>query len=128
MQIEKFQHIDAPCAWLGADKQNTTDWLRPFSAVELAEVDAALQSVKQRGLDLFDIGKEDFPLPLRPLTTSASPPASEKPSPEKSSRLPRRQVRSATESRIIRPCFQRNRGPRAGAQGVRKRAKGAAFW
>src|SRR5689334_15628801 len=63
MQIEKFQHIYAPCAWLGADKQNTTDWLRPFSAAELAEVDAALLSVKQRGLDLFDIGREDFPLP-----------------------------------------------------------------
>ncbi|HTE13641.1 MAG TPA: TauD/TfdA family dioxygenase [Burkholderiales bacterium] len=55
--------IEAPCTWNGADMQNRTDWLRPFSAVELAEIDAALHSVKQRGLELFDIGKADFALP-----------------------------------------------------------------
>lgn len=63
MQLDKGRPIDAPYAWKGADLQNRTDWLRPFSARELAEIDAALQSVKQRGLDLFDIGKADFPLP-----------------------------------------------------------------
>lgn len=60
---QKHQIIDAPCAWKGADMQNRIDWLRPFSAAELAEIDAALESVKRRGLDLFDIEKKDFSLP-----------------------------------------------------------------
>lgn len=63
MQLEKHRSIDAPYAWKGADLQDRTDWLRPFSASELAEIDAALQAVKARKLELFDIGKEDFPLP-----------------------------------------------------------------
>lgn len=63
MQVEKNRSIEAPYAWKGADVKDSTEWLRPFSAGELAEIDAALQSVKLRGLDLFDIGKEDFPLP-----------------------------------------------------------------
>ena len=63
MQVEKGRPIDAPYAWKGADLQNRTDWLRPFNAAELVEIDAALQSVKKRGLDLFDIGKNDFALP-----------------------------------------------------------------
>jgi len=63
MQVEKGRPIEAPYAWKGADLQNRTDWLRPFNAAELAEIDAALQSIKKRELDLFDIGKKDFPLP-----------------------------------------------------------------
>jgi len=63
MQAEKGRPIDAPYAWKGADLESRTDWLRPFAAEELAEIDAALESVKRRGLELFDIGKEDFPLP-----------------------------------------------------------------
>ena len=63
MHAQKHHPIEASCAWKGAEMRNKTDWLRPFSTVELAEIDAALQSVKSRGLDLFDVGKEDFPLP-----------------------------------------------------------------
>lgn len=63
MHAQKHRPIEASCAWKGAEMRNKTDWLRPFSTVELAEIDAALQSVKSRGLDLFDVGKEDFPLP-----------------------------------------------------------------
>ena len=63
MNAQQFQPIDAPCAWTGADMQNRSDWLRPFQAGELAEIDTALQAVKARGLDLFDMRKEDFPLP-----------------------------------------------------------------
>lgn len=63
MGYEKHDFIDAPYAWKGADLQHKTSWLRPFRADELGEIDAALQSVKRRGLDLFDIEREDFPLP-----------------------------------------------------------------
>ena len=63
MQLEEHRPIDAPYAWKGADLQDKTDWLRPFSVSELKEIDAALQAVKARKLGLFDIGKGDFPLP-----------------------------------------------------------------
>jgi hypothetical protein len=63
MQLARHHLIDAPYAWKGAELQQTTDWLRPFSADELAEIDAALHSVKARGLALFDIARDDFPLP-----------------------------------------------------------------
>jgi len=63
MHAQKHKPIEAPCAWMGADMKNSTDWLRPFSATELAEIDTALQAVKRRGIDLFDIEKKDFPLP-----------------------------------------------------------------
>ena len=43
MQLEKRQYIDASYAWKGPDLQDKTDWLRPFSRSELAEIDDALQ-------------------------------------------------------------------------------------
>ena len=63
MNAEKLKEIDAPFVWKGADLQNRTDWIRPFTNEELAEIDAALQSCKARGLVWADITREDFPLP-----------------------------------------------------------------
>jgi hypothetical protein len=63
MHAQKHKLIEAPCAWKGVDLSSGSEWLRPFSAAELAEIDAALRSVKSRGLDLLDVSKEDFPLP-----------------------------------------------------------------
>ena len=63
MQAEKRHPIDAPYAWKGADLKGRTDWLRPFRPAELAEIDRALEGVKRRGIELFDITREDFPLP-----------------------------------------------------------------
>ena len=63
MQAEQYQEIVAPFAWKGADIQSSTEWIRPFRPAELAEIDAALQAVKRRGLDWVDIAREDFPLP-----------------------------------------------------------------
>src|SRR5919106_932904 len=63
MHAEKYRPIEAPYAWKGADMQHSTEWLRPFTPDELAEIDAALQAVKKSGIDLFDIDREHFPLP-----------------------------------------------------------------
>jgi hypothetical protein len=63
MQVIKHHPIEAPFAWNGADLQERTDWIRPFTPVELKEIDAALQGVKRRGLDWVDLAREDFPLP-----------------------------------------------------------------
>ncbi|HYC48598.1 MAG TPA: TauD/TfdA family dioxygenase [Burkholderiales bacterium] len=64
MEVATHRPIEAPSAWTGAEMRNrTSEWLRPFSRGELAEIDAALDSVKRRGIELFDITKDDFPLP-----------------------------------------------------------------
>jgi hypothetical protein len=63
MQIKKHQEIVAPFAWKGADLEKSTDWIRRFSATELAEIDTALHAVQRRGLDWLDVTRDDFPLP-----------------------------------------------------------------
>ena len=40
MHHEKFRPIEARYAWKGADMQQSTEWLRPFTADELAEITA----------------------------------------------------------------------------------------
>ena len=63
MQIEKHHEIIAPFAWKGAELEKSTDWIRRFSANELAEIDAALRGVQRKGLEWLDVTREDFPLP-----------------------------------------------------------------
>jgi hypothetical protein len=63
MQVEKHKEIVAPFAWKGAELQQRTDWIRPFSAAELSEIDTAVQDVKRRGLTWLDVTREAFPLP-----------------------------------------------------------------
>ena len=57
------QPLEGPAAWRGADLARSTDWIWPVSAAAVAELDAALQGVKRRGLAWRDIRREDFPLP-----------------------------------------------------------------
>lgn len=63
MQVAQHREIVAPFAWKGADLQHRSDWIRPFRAEELQEIDTALAGVKRRGLDWLDVTREDFPLP-----------------------------------------------------------------
>jgi hypothetical protein len=63
MQVVKYRPIEAACAWTGAELRNRTDWIRPFEASELAEIDAAVRAVERRGLDWMDVDRDDFPLP-----------------------------------------------------------------
>ena len=57
------QPLTGPAAWLGPDLARSTDWIRPFSAAAVAELDGALAAVKARGLAWRDITRKDFPLP-----------------------------------------------------------------
>src|SRR5688500_1636781 len=66
MKHVEGRRIDAPYAWQGADLASKSDWIRPFDAGEISELDAALRAVKQRGLAVLDITREDFPLPQFP--------------------------------------------------------------
>jgi hypothetical protein len=56
--------IEGPSAWIGADMREREDeWSYRLSPAEVAEIEAAAQAVRARGLDIADIRREDFPLP-----------------------------------------------------------------
>ncbi len=54
--------IEGPSAWFGPDlAQRPEEWVYTLSAIELAEIDAAIQGIA--GRDLADISRPHFPLP-----------------------------------------------------------------
>src|SRR6185312_3982410 len=56
--------VEGPSAWVGAEMRRREDeWTYRLTAANLAEIEAAVASVKSRGLDLADITRADFPLP-----------------------------------------------------------------
>src|SRR5262249_32262953 len=55
--------IDGPPAWTGADLRQRDDWIYELSSSEIAEIEAATESVLARGLDIADVARADFPLP-----------------------------------------------------------------
>lgn len=55
--------LTGPSVWLGKDIQASSRWLRDLPPGGAAELDAALQAVRRRGLAWHDIKREDFPLP-----------------------------------------------------------------
>ncbi len=58
-----FGPIAGPSVWYGHDLQGRTDWIRRFSAAELAELDAAVRAFKASGARLEEIAPANFPLP-----------------------------------------------------------------
>jgi hypothetical protein len=55
--------ISGPMVWPGQDLARSTDWIRTWSSGAVAEIDAALRQVRQRGVAWGEFGKKDFPLP-----------------------------------------------------------------
>ena len=55
--------VSGPSLWYGRDLQQRSDWIRDFSAAELAELDAAVRSFKAGGTPLEEISPASFPLP-----------------------------------------------------------------
>ncbi len=55
--------VAGPSVWYGRDLRERTDWIRRFSAVELAELDAAVRHFRTTGAPLADISPSSFPLP-----------------------------------------------------------------
>ncbi|MBV8187530.1 MAG: TauD/TfdA family dioxygenase [Alphaproteobacteria bacterium] len=54
--------LAGPAVWTGEEIKNSTRWIRDLPAPALAELDAALQAVKAKGLEWREIRREDFPL------------------------------------------------------------------
>ena len=56
--------IEGPSVWLAADmRKRELEWSYRLSPPEIAEIEAALKSVRTRGLDIANIRREDFTLP-----------------------------------------------------------------
>jgi Taurine catabolism dioxygenase TauD, TfdA family len=56
--------VEGPSAWIGAEMRGReAEWSYRLSPSEVSEVEAALQSVRSRGLEIADISRADFPLP-----------------------------------------------------------------
>lgn len=50
--------------WKGPELASSGEWIYRLTESDIAELEAALQNVKSRGLDIPAIGKQDFPLPV----------------------------------------------------------------
>ena len=55
---------DGPQAWYGSDMAaRAAEWTHQWTAAEIAEIEAAVDDVERRGLDILEIGADAFPLP-----------------------------------------------------------------
>ena len=52
-----------PAGWAASQASHTEEWIYHLSAEEIAEIGAAVAGVEALGLDIKDIGRDDFPLP-----------------------------------------------------------------
>lgn len=59
----RMQPVNEPSAWKGGEIASQPDWHYRLDAGEIAEIEAALASVRARGLAIGALGREDFPLP-----------------------------------------------------------------
>ncbi len=62
MTVVLRETITGPAAWRGAELASNSDWVSHLSAPILAALDAALRTVKKRGLGIGQFGRADFPL------------------------------------------------------------------
>jgi hypothetical protein len=56
--------VDGPSVWTGAEMRlREAEWTHRLSPTEIGEIEASVAAVRQRGLDLAEIRRDDFPLP-----------------------------------------------------------------
>ena len=68
--VEKMEHVPltGPAVWMGADVQNSDEWVYCFTGYDIAEIDAAYRQALNAGVTLATLTKDQFPLPgLRPV-------------------------------------------------------------
>lgn len=61
MQMEAQSRVQS--GWEAKDLADTSKWIQRLTKDEIKAVDAALDAIKSKGLDLADLTKENFPLP-----------------------------------------------------------------
>ena len=57
------QPVTGPAAWKGAELAGDNSWIHQLTEVEVAEIDAALQSLTSRGIEFPGFSAVDFELP-----------------------------------------------------------------
>ncbi len=68
--VEKREHLPLTGAavWMGADVQNSDEWMYRFTQDDIAEIDAAYRQAVNAEVTLGSLTKDQFPLPgLRPV-------------------------------------------------------------
>jgi len=60
----EYKKVKDETAWKGKDLESDRSWHYTFADDELAEVHAALEEVKKKGLKAGEFGKEEFNLPI----------------------------------------------------------------
>ena len=55
--------IKGPADWRGPDLVKSDDWIHDWSAAEIAEIERAFATARERGKTLETLAAEDFPLP-----------------------------------------------------------------
>ena len=62
--VQARRPITGPSVWYAEDMRGRqAEWSYRLSPTQIAELEAALRGVQQRGLDIADIRRDDFPLP-----------------------------------------------------------------
>jgi Taurine catabolism dioxygenase TauD, TfdA family len=63
-----LQPVTGPALWYGAEMTRRTDWVRPLTEAEIAELGAAVARLDATGIDIAAIGPTDLRVPgLKPL-------------------------------------------------------------
>lgn len=57
------QLFEGPAAWYGPDLVKSEAWIYRLSATDIAEIEAAVAAIQQRGMQIIDVHQQDFPLP-----------------------------------------------------------------
>ena len=55
--------LDDPAAWRGERMAERSDWIVTLDEPMVAGLESAVSAITARGIDLFDITRDDFPLP-----------------------------------------------------------------
>lgn len=63
MKAVAMQPVTDPAEWTGETLGRRNDWLYVLGTREIEEIEKAIASVEHAGLEIKDIGLEDFPLP-----------------------------------------------------------------
>lgn len=57
------EEVGGPAAWLGSEVESRTEWKIELGDADVAELLEAVRTVDRPGVELEDIGRDDFPLP-----------------------------------------------------------------
>jgi TfdA family taurine catabolism dioxygenase TauD len=58
-----YEPVRGPGAWYGRELHGSTDWMRQFSADEIAEIESSVRAFGASGAPLAGITRQSFPLP-----------------------------------------------------------------